>query len=184
MASNMPVVRHSSILIFFHWLTSFAILFAFALVWSKEIFDLESVERNIIFIHKSVGVLVILLTLIRILIKITGNAGESVLEPNPMLARLARLVHVGLYALMIVVPVIGWLKSNAAGKSVSMFGIILPALVEENRDLAKLFGEFHEFFAYVLLVSIALHVAAALWHKIVRKDGVMYSILPIKRLSP
>ncbi|HET8705416.1 MAG TPA: cytochrome b/b6 domain-containing protein [Pseudomonadales bacterium] len=184
MTNQAAVPRYSSPLIFLHWLTAGSILLAFILVWSLEMFDLEAVEKDVVFIHKSFGLLVIVLTVLRLLVKLSGKGGEGVVDPDPKINLFSKLGHLGLYGFMFVTPFIGWLKSNAGGREASLFGIPFPTLLEKNRDLADLFGEMHEVTAYLFLALIALHAAAAIWHQVARKDGVMYSMLPMKHLLP
>lgn len=184
MTNETAAPRYSSILVLLHWLTAGSILVAFALVWSLEIFDLEAVEKNVVFIHKSLGLLVISLTVLRLAVKFSGNGGAGVVDPDPRINLLSKLGHLGLYGFMFVAPFMGWLKSNAAGREASLFGIPFPTLLEKDRDMAELFGELHEVAAYLFLALIAVHAAAAIWHRVARKDGVLYSMLPMKHLLP
>ena len=184
MSNPVSSPRYSSVSVFIHWVTVTCIFSAFTLVWATEYFDLEDYEKTIIFTHKSLGISVMVLTLLRLAIKLSGRAGDPV-EKTDRLHRLATgLGHLGLYGFMLGTPLVGWLKSSAAGKAISLFGIPLPALMAKNRDLADTLGDLHETIAYAFLGLIALHVVAALWHSVIRKDGVMYSMLPVKRLLP
>ena len=179
----MSVARYSNPAILLHWLTVAAIFAAFGLVWSLEWFDFEAQEKAIVFVHKSLGMLVILLTLTRAFVKASGNAGTQVERETPLHHAAVLLGHIGLYSFMLVVPVLGWLKTSAAGKAISLFGIPVPALVAKDRNLAEWFGDLHENAAYIFLGMIALHALVALWHGVIRKDGVLYSMLPVRHLS-
>ena len=179
----MSIARYSVPSILLHWLTVAAIFSAFLLVWSLEWFDFEAQEKAIVFIHKSLGLTVILLTLARVILKVSGNAGTQAERETPLHRIAVALGHLGLYGLMLAAPVLGWLKTSAAGKAVSLFGLPLPALVSKNRDLAEWYGDLHETAAYVFLGLIALHILVALWHGFIRKDSVLYSMLPLRHLS-
>lgn len=181
---NVPNGHYSVSALMLHWLTALLIMAAFLLIFSKEIFDLEDFEPTIVFLHKSIGFCVLLLTLPRLRLKISGKSGGSDVDLPPLLGKVAVASHGLFYVLMTAVPLAGWLKVSAAGKSLSLFGIPLPALLEKNRNLADIFSETHEILAYLLLGLIALHIGAALWHRLFHKDGVLYAMLPFERLKP
>lgn len=176
--------RYAAPAVALHWLTALLIAVAFLLIGALGLFDLEDYESTLVFVHKSVGLCVLLLTLPRMLNKIAGKAGGSSVELTPMLRKVAAASHGMIYLLMVAAPLAGWLKVSAAGKSISLFGIPVPALLAKNRDLADTFGEAHEILAYMLLGLIVLHVGAALSHKLFHKDAVLYSMLPFERFKP
>jgi cytochrome b561 len=94
---------------------------------------------------------------------------------------LAKLMHLALYALMIGLPLLGWLTLSAAGKPIPLFGLELPALVGANQDLAGELKELHETLAVAGYWLIGLHAAAALFHQYVRRDGTLQRMLPRHR---
>ena len=87
-------------------------------------------------------------------------------------------MHFALYVLMIGLPLGGWLILSASGKPVPFFGLQLPALVGESKDLADLFKEIHETGATVGYFLIGLHAAAALYHHFFVRDDTLRRILP------
>lgn len=167
--------------IFLHWLTALMVALAFLLIEAKEYFDLEDWETAIVYVHKSAGMCVLILMLARITMKVSGGSGARQRQLSPLLERLGDITHWMIYVLMLAVPLTGWLKVSAAGKAIALFGIPVPALMVKNRDLADSFGTAHEVLAYLFLGMIALHLAAALWHGFIRKDTVLYSMLPFDR---
>jgi cytochrome b561 len=73
----------------------------------------------------------------------------------------------------------GWLTSNASNLMVRWFFTFnLPNLVGPDHGLAELTKHLHDLGAWLLLVLVCLHVAAAFWHELVRKDGVLRRMLP------
>jgi len=91
----------------------------------------------------------------------------------------ARLNHWALYAILFAMPITGWLMSSASNIPVSWFGLVqLPDFVEPDRGLKETFEEVHESLAYVLYALAGLHVAAALKHQFVDKDGLIFRMLP------
>ena len=79
---------------------------------------------------------------------------------------------------MICMPLAGWLILSAAGKPIPFFGLQLPALISENKDLAKLIREFHETLGKVGYFLIGLHAVAALFHHYVLRDNTLRRMLP------
>lgn len=91
---------------------------------------------------------------------------------------LAAAVHLALYAIMIAMPILGWLALSADGKSVALIGLQLPALIAPNEALAGQFEEVHETLGTVGYWLVGAHAAAALFHHYVLRDGVMRRMLP------
>lgn len=150
-----------------HWLMAAIILCLLGLgIYMKEFLPKDAVNRLQIYdLHKSFGVIVLILITIRILNRLIKNA-PALPESMPKWEQLlAHLGHLGLYALMVVVPLSGYLMSNSFGFPVKLFGIELPFLIEKNFDHGKIFSEAHEISAYSLLALITLHILAALKHR-------------------
>lgn len=98
----------------------------------------------------------------------------------PAWQRLAHhATHAGLYGLMAVVPLLGWAYSSAAGFPVVWFGVLpLPDLVSPSPDLAQALKPFHKLSAFALVALVALHVAAALKHQLIDRDGLLQRMWP------
>ena len=90
---------------------------------------------------------------------------------------LAWATETGLYLLMIVQPLIGWLMANLKGHTVSLVGLPLPVLADPDRSVANQLAELHEFGGTLILVLVGLHVLAALYHHFWRRDGILVSML-------
>lgn len=173
---------HSTPLIVLHWATFVAVAVAFGLAFAREFVE-SSVERAALMdLHRSVGVTVLALTLVRALARLVGPKAPSGADlPRPMRVA-ARVAHVLLYALLIVTPLLGWALTSAANRVVRPFGLFdLPALVARNRELADALAEWHESCAFTLLAIIGVHAAAALYHHFARRDQVLVSMLPMLR---
>jgi cytochrome b561 len=92
---------------------------------------------------------------------------------------LGTLSHLALYALLVLLPVLGWAMTNAQGHAVTLWGVLpLPELVAIDPDWADTFQEWHEQAGVALLLLVALHAAAALFHHHVLKDDVLTGMLP------
>ncbi len=126
--------------------------------------------------HKSVGITILLLAVIRIIWRRLHPPPAPL--PMPRWQTLAsRLSHWTLYTLLFLMPVSGWLMSSASAYSVSWFNLVqLPDLVGANPELKELFESVHETLAKVLFVVAAVHIAAGLKHAFVNRDGALRRI--------
>lgn len=129
--------------------------------------------------HKLMGLVILLVVLARFAYRLMNGAPRSDPSVPPALVGISHAVHWGLYLLLIAVPIGGYLAISY-GNYLDVFGIRLPALTAEDKDMSKQFFEYHEIGALALLGFAGLHIAAALYHKIVRKDRVVERMLPKK----
>lgn len=129
--------------------------------------------------HFAIGSTILILMLIRLAWRFTHPAPPPPADLPSPLQLLARLTHGLMYAILILLPILGWTAANAYGSSVYLLGFIpLPSLVAQNDALAKAVGALHELVAYALLAVIALHIAGALYHRLVKRDQVLARMLP------
>lgn len=162
----------------FHWVMFLLVLGAWFAVESHEDFPKGSPERDAwMLIHKSIGITIFALVWFRLGARLAQVTPAGI--GNAMQQKLAKAVHAGLYALMILMPVTGMAATQMFGKPVSWFGLIeLPALLPENQDMAKNIIEIHEGAWTALLVLLALHIGGALYHHLVVKDDVLKRMRP------
>ncbi|MBT9288840.1 cytochrome b [Prosthecodimorpha staleyi] len=161
-----------------HWATAVTLVLALAAVLARDLVDDVALDRSLLDLHRSLGATVLILVVARVAIRlVVGGVEHAGLDRWSRQA--AALVHGLLYGLTLLVPVLGWLLTNASGKAASLFGlVVLPPLTGRDRDLADLLEIWHPSAAWLLLGLAALHVAAALWHGFVRRDGVLQAMLP------
>lgn len=161
-----------------HWLMFLLILGAWVAIETREEFPKGSAERTEwMLLHKSLGLSVFFLVWLRIAARFTQVTPAAL--GSAVQQKLSAVVGLGLYALMIALPVSGMLISGYAGKPVAWFGLFeLPALVGENEQLKDVFEELHEAGFALLLALLGVHVAGALYHQFVLKDGL------IRRMTP
>jgi cytochrome b561 len=99
--------------------------------------------------------------------------------PAPMKLA-AELSHYALYALMIVMPLLGWTMLAAAEYPVVLWGgVRLPAIVPQSERLHTLLWDTHYYLAFAFFALVLMHVGAALFHALVRHDGVFESMAPV-----
>ena len=90
-------------------------------------------------------------------------------------------MHLTLYALMVVMPILGWLMLSAAGKPIPFFGLELPALIGTDKELSKQIKEVHEWIGTAGYYLIGLHVLAALYHHHIQHDNTLTRMLPERK---
>jgi len=119
--------------------------------------------------HFSLGVVVLLLALVRLVWRLTHVAPPLGRARTPS-DRLAGLVHFLFYVAMIAMPITGIVWRQARERVIDVFGLFtLPQFIEPNRELARLMHDWHELGGQVFLVLFGLHVIGVLWH--LRKPG-------------
>lgn len=155
-----------------HWGLALIIVLLIAVGLYMTGLEKEDPARLQIYgMHKAFGALVLLLTVVRIswLIYSRPPVLPAVLQVWEQ--KLSLLAKGLLYLLSLAVPSSGYVMSNAAGYSVSLFGLCdLPVLVAKNEELAKLANGAHGLLAYLLIGVVLLHVAGALKHRLLDKD--------------
>ncbi|MBX7250110.1 MAG: cytochrome b [Caulobacteraceae bacterium] len=164
-----------------HWVTAALVVAQPLLVWLSE--DLPREQHwAAVGLHKSLGVTVLVLTLVRLLARLAGHRSIPLPDQMPDWQKfVARLNHGLFYALLIGMPITGWAGATAGGRDVSVFGAFnLPAfpMVPADRALAHNLMELHEVAGFVLIGLIALHVAGALKHYVLDRDDVLQRMLP------
>lgn len=123
--------------------------------------------------HKSVGITVLVLVVVRLAWRVKTPPPQLPTMPQWQITA-SHISHWLLYALILSLPVSGWLMSSASAYSVSWFNLLqLPDFVAPNPDLKETFESAHELLAEVLLIVAAVHVLAALKHHLVDKDDVL-----------
>ena len=160
-----------------HWLTVASVLTAFAAVWARDAFDDRAIRATLLGAHRSAGLLAFGLTVVRMAVRTRVTGPEIPLHWLQALA--AKLTHLALYALLIAQPLLGWAYSSARGQTILLFGTLpVPPLLGLGRDMAESLGEAHATAGTLFLVLIGLHAGAALYHGVLRRDGVAEAMLP------
>jgi cytochrome b561 len=155
-----------------HWLMAACIL-AMLFIGVGMVSTVMPKYLTLVSIHKPLGIAILALALIRLAVRLRNGAPPLPADlPAPMkLAAVAS--HYALYALMIAMPLLGWGMLSAAAYPVVLFGgWHLPAILPQSDRLHTLLWDAHFYLAFAFFALILLHVAAALFHALVRRDGV------------
>jgi cytochrome b561 len=172
---------YGSLAKFLHWAIVLLILPQYFLVEAAEELPQGLEKLELMTWHKSLGMLVLLLALVRI-----GWKAMNKGLPGPVgvawQRKAAAAGHGLLYLLILAQPLTGWISSSSANYPVTLFGWFqFPAIVGENHDLHEAMEEVHEVLFFAMLAVAAIHVAAALYHHVVLKDGVLRRMLPFAK---
>ncbi|MGJ8563704.1 MAG: cytochrome b [Alphaproteobacteria bacterium] len=179
----MTVHKYTKVAILLHWMIAVLIIgqIAGGLIMTR--LDPAPFKFEVYQLHKSFGLIILLLSLVRLVWRLTHKspalpAGMSGLERIG-----AKLTHFGFYGLMIGIPLAGWIMVSASVTQIStkIFKIVpWPDFPGVTRSEA--FGSFmkdvHEYMAYAAIVLLVLHVGAALKHHFKDKDDVLTRMLP------
>lgn len=166
--------RYSVPTIALHWLTFLLIIAVYVTMEFRGSFERGSPERDLMkMMHYMLGLTVLGLTVLRLWFR--SRQSYPAIEPAPPAwqHKLAALVHLGLYALLIGLPLVGWLILSAEGKAIPFWGLELPALIAPNDELADTFEELHEWLANAGYALIGIHALAAIYHHHIVKDNTL-----------
>lgn len=165
---------------FLHWTVVALVALQFTLgIWAHGL-PLSLLRLKLLVWHKSVGMTVFALMLARLGWRLYTPAPALPATLQGMQRRLAHLSHGLLYALLLVMPVVGWITSSASNLTVTWFGLFaFPNLVTPDKGLADITKQTHITLSWLLLALITLHVSAAIWHAFRLKDDVLRRMLPL-----
>ena len=162
-----------------HWAMLLLFIAVYGSIELRGLFDKGSVPREAMkSLHFMLGLLVLGLVWLRIALRLVYPAPAIKPAPPAWQNLAAKLTHLALYALMIGMPLLGWLVLSAAGKPVPFFGLELPALLGANKDLSHQLKEVHEFGGSLGYFLIAAHAGASLFHHYIQRDNTLQRMLP------
>jgi cytochrome b561 len=176
-ASETPS-RYTGVAIALHWIVAALVIAQVAWGWWMQEIPKQPVGPRVdaYNLHKSVGLTIFALMLVRLGWRLGHPAPP--LPPLPAWeARLARTVHVLLYASLLAQPALGYLGSVFSGYPVKVYGVVLPAWGWKDDGIKDLMSQLHLANSLVLAAAIALHVAGALKH-VADGSGVVRRMLP------
>ena len=162
-----------------HWAMAILIFGLLALGFYMHDLPLSPEKLKLYSWHKWAGVCAFLLVLVRL-------AWRAAHRPPPlpatMPAHLQFAAHAGhflLYALMLAIPLSGWLMSSAKGFQTVWFGVLpIPDLVGKDKELGDLLQSVHMVLNLVFAIAIAGHIGAALKHHFIDRDDILTRMLP------
>lgn len=156
-----------------HWLIAFLIIFMLIMGATLNSISNDTLQKELIQLHKAIGLLIIGLATLRILWRLMNKQPPLPADMPVWQRSLAHFSHWLLYVLLFILPLSGWLMVSYAGHSSSFFGLFstrLPVVIDQLKAYA--FFNIHKTLAWAMAVLLSLHILAALYHQFVKKDDV------------
>jgi cytochrome b561 len=160
-----------------HWLMA-ALVLTMLLLGAGMMSTVSPTYHRLFGWHRTIGILVLALVAVRLVNRLIRGAPPM----PPDLPRWQRIAaggsHVMLYILMFAIPLVGWATLSAADYPVLIFGDIqLPPIAGHNEQLFALLRPLHRWLAYLLFTVWLVHLGAALFHRLIRRDRVLESMI-------
>lgn len=170
--------RYTGVAIALHWLLALMILGSLAVGVYMTGLPFSPARLKLYNWHKWAGVVILTLSALRLLWRLTHRPPAD--PPMPAWqAKAAHWTHRLLYVLFFAVPLAGWAYSSAAGFPIVLFGVLpLPDFVPVDKALAEVLKEAHHLLAWALAILVIVHVAGALKHQFVDRDGLLSRMRP------
>lgn len=176
----MSTVRYAAPARGFHWITAalVAVIIVVGLWIAYFRPEEEAFKLRLYNIHESFGVIVWVLTLMRLAYRLRHPPPPLPADTPAAIRVAAHVSHVALYMLLLTLPVIGFLATNAWGFPLSVFGVLpLPSPVGKDEELAKILALLHRIGALSIIALIGAHLAGVLYHTFIRRDGLLRRML-------
>ncbi|MEO8894874.1 MAG: cytochrome b [Rhizomicrobium sp.] len=162
----------------FHWLIFLLLAAQYAVGSIMPHIGRKTLNEGWVNWHLSIGAAILFVILLRLVWRLLYPVAPASNMPAWELL-VSRATHLILYALVLVMTVLGWAAANARGWDVKLFGVVtLPALAPSGSSWGHEAGDIHSILVYVLLGFIALHVAGALYHYFILRDRVLQRMMP------
>jgi cytochrome b561 len=171
--------RYNGVAIALHWLVAAAIFATFPLGLYMADLPLSPRKLELVSYHKWIGVTVFALVCVRLAWRLTHPPPAPLPTMAAWQRRAAAGVHLALYALLLAIPVSGWMYSSAVGVPTVYLGLWqLPDFVGKDKALADALNLAHKSLNFAFLALVIVHVAAALKHHLVDRDGLLARMRP------
>lgn len=174
--------RYGALSISLHWLMLILLVAVYLCMELRELYPRGSDPREALKMwHYMLGLSVLALVIVRLAARWTGPT-PHIDPPIPGWQSMgSKALHLGLYALMLGMPLAGWLILSAEGDPIPFWGLELPPLAAPNEALAESLEEWHELGAETGYWLAGAHAVAALWHHYVQRDNTLTRMLPGRR---
>ena len=177
LTADPGMARYTPAMRFIHWLTALLVVLLFVFGGWTHYFDPGDgpLKDELYNLHQSIGVTVWVLVLIRVVVRLATGAPKLPPDTPGIIRLLASLNHLALYLVLLVQPIVGLAATNAYGYPLAWFGLFqVPSPVGKQPDaVADMISNAHWFGALALLLLVGSHVAGALYHAVIRRDGVV-----------
>lgn len=160
-----------------HWLMA-VLLIAMLFIGAGMVASVSERHEWLLDLHKPLGIALLALVVIRLVVRFSTQPPPLPADLPAVQALAAKLSHWLLYGLMLAMPLLGWAMISAAGDPVMLGDALqLPSIVPANAQVFAFLRKAHGYLAYLLFLTVLVHLAAALFHGLIRRDGVLQSML-------
>jgi cytochrome b561 len=160
-----------------HWLTVLLILTTLPVAWVMMSLPTGPEQTWMLVLHRSLGVTIFAVTVFRLAWRLTHPAPPSPSGAPRLTELISHVTHGLLYALLLLMPVTGYLQS-ADGRPVSYLGLFNLPQLPKDKVLGDVANVFHHLGQWGLYTLVGLHVGATVWHVAIRRDGLLSRMLP------
>ena len=174
------VPRYSLSMIRLHWLTFILVVAAYVFMEFRDLFPRNTPGREFMkATHYSLGLTILGLTLVRLIIKVTGEPAPGI-DPSPATWHRAatKAGHALIYLFLIAMPLVGWATLSTEGDAVIFYGLEIPALLGPDKILSGRLEELHELGGKIGYVLLGGHALLAILHHAVFKDTTLIRMMP------
>jgi cytochrome b561 len=162
-----------------HWLIVALLAAQFVFAWTMPHIGRNTPVTTLISLHFTFGIIILVVAIMRLAWRATHAEPAPLEGIPPWQAQSGRVIHWLLYALLVVLPILGWINASWRGMPIVMFGAELPKLIGTRAPGWGWTGDVHTLLGYyVMLTLIGLHILAGLYHYFIRRDGVLQRMLP------
>ena len=172
-------VAYGIVSILFHWIMAILIICLFFLgQYMVELDYYDSWYQVAPWWHKSIGLNVFALLIIRLIWKLNNETPLSLLNNKAWVVKIAESVHLLFYILLVIICFSGYFISTAKGAGIEVFGWFnLPSVTTLSESQADLASKIHEIATQILISLVVIHGLAALKHHFINKDNTLVRIL-------
>jgi cytochrome b561 len=162
-----------------HWLVAACVLTTAPVAIAMTRLEKGPTQDALYNFHKSLGVLILVLMILRLINRLVAGALEPEKEIEPWQRTVSSIVHTLFYVLLLAMPVVGYIANSAYGATTPFFGLFeIPAVMEKNEELATQLFTLHRWVGWLVILLVLMHVSAALYHHFGRGDAVLRRMLP------
>lgn len=173
------ILAYTRTAISLHWLMALLVFITFPVGLVMHEMALSPVKLRMLSYHKWLGVTVFILVMVRLIWRASHKPGPLTVAMPEWQRIAAKAVHVLLYVLLFTIPLSGWLMSSAKGFQTVYLGMLpLPDLLAKDKVLGDALAALHQVLNITLLLLVFTHIAAALKHQFIDRDGTLARMLP------
>jgi cytochrome b561 len=162
-----------------HWLVAVSVLTIAPVAIAMTRIGEGPTRDTLYNLHKSLGVLILVLMILRVINRLAVGALAPETEIAPWQKAVSSIVHTACYVLLIAMAVVGYVANSAFGATTPFFGLFdLPPIMGKNEAVATQLFTLHRWVGWLVILLVLTHVSAALYHQFIRGDAVLKRMLP------